>query len=41
MVPSNIIQSTLFIRRNLSLGTAFTLDHAARTAFVAAISWYV
>ena len=36
MVPSNVIQRTLFIRRNSSLGTAFTLDRGGRHYLVTA-----
>ena len=36
MVPTNVIQRTLFIRRNLSRGTAFTLDRGGRHYLVTA-----
>ena len=36
MVPSNVIQRTLFIRCNLSRGTAFTLDRGGRHYLVTA-----
>ena len=36
MVPSNVIQRTLFIRRDSSRGTAFTLDRGGRHYLVTA-----